>query len=192
MEALVTGRVLLDLYPEQPERRLEDVETFRQYPGGFATNVATGLARLGVGTAIFSSVGDDGHGRHIRRFLSAEGVDCRWLAVDETLPTALAFCELWPPDDFPITYHRTPTCPDWEATLDTAGVDREVAASVPLMYATRPPWQAKRVVMRWRASSRCGVAGLARRSSTSTGDRCCGRRSATTRGSSGGSWTAPA
>ena len=183
MEALVTGRVLLDLYPEQPERRLEDVETFRQYPGGFATNVATGLARLGVGTAISSSVGDDGHGRHIRRFLSAEGVDCRWLAVDETLPTALAFCEIWPPDDFPITYHRTPTCPDWEVTLDTAGVDREVAASVPLMYAsaTALAGEASRHAMASLIKMR--RAGLARRSSTLTGDRCCGRRSATTRGS---------
>ncbi len=81
IEALVTGRVGLDLYPEQHEVPLEDVRTFRQYAGGFATNVATGLARLGVRTAIYSGVGNDGHGRHIRRFLEREGVDCRWLGT---------------------------------------------------------------------------------------------------------------
>jgi 5-dehydro-2-deoxygluconokinase len=134
IEALVTGRVALDLYPEQPRRALEDVETFRRYAGGFAANVATGLARLGVRTAVFSAVGDDGHGRHIRGFLEAEHVDCRWLATDAERRTALAFCEIWPPDHFPITYHRTPTCPDWEVTLEDAGVDQEAAAAVPLVY----------------------------------------------------------
>jgi 5-dehydro-2-deoxygluconokinase len=134
LEALVTGRVALDLYPEQSRRALEDVETFRQYAGGFASNVATGLARLGVRTAVFSAVGDDGHGRHIRRFLEGEGVDCGWLATDAERRTALAFCEIWPPDDFPITYHRTPTCPDWEVGLADAGVDPSVAAAVPLLY----------------------------------------------------------
>jgi 5-dehydro-2-deoxygluconokinase len=133
LEALVAGRVALDLYPEQAERRLEDVETFRQYAGGFATNVATGLARLGVRAAVFSGVGDDGHGRHVRRFLEQEGVDCSWLATHPTLRTALAFCEIWPPDDFPLTFHRTPTCPDWEVTLEDAGVDLDVAARVPLL-----------------------------------------------------------
>jgi 5-dehydro-2-deoxygluconokinase len=134
VEALVCGRVLLDLYPEQYERRLEDVETFRQYAGGFAANVATGLARLGVRAAVFSAVGDDGHGRHVRRFLERQGVDCRWLWTHPTLPTALAFCEIWPPDDFPITYHRTPTCPDWEATLHDAGLDPATTADLPLLY----------------------------------------------------------
>jgi 5-dehydro-2-deoxygluconokinase len=126
------GRVLLDLYPEQAECALEDVESFRQYAGGFATNVATGLARLGVRTAVFSAVGDDGHGRLIRRFLERQGVDCRWLGTHPTLRTALAFCELWPPDRFPITYHRTPTCPDWE--LHPEDIDVDAVARVPLLY----------------------------------------------------------
>jgi 5-dehydro-2-deoxygluconokinase len=131
-EALIVGRVGLDLYPEQARRRLEDVETYRQYAGGFAANIATGLARLGVTPAVVSAVGADGHGRFIRRFLETEGVDCTWLGVNSELPTALAFCELWPPDLFPITYHRTPTCPDWEITPDD--IDLGVATRVPLVY----------------------------------------------------------
>jgi 5-dehydro-2-deoxygluconokinase len=162
MQALVTGRVLLDLYPEQQERALEDVETFRQYPGGFATNVATGLARLGVRTAVFSGVGSDGHARHIRRFLEQEGVDCRWLATHPSLATALAFCEIWPPDGFPITYHRMPTCPDWETTLPDAGVDRQLASTIPLLYisGTALARDASRQAMAELADARRTGAGI--------------------------------
>jgi 5-dehydro-2-deoxygluconokinase len=161
LEALVTGRVALDLYPEQTERRLEDVETFRQYPGGFACNVATGLARLGVRTAVYSGLGDDGHGRHVRNFLEREGVDCRWIATHPTLPTALAFCEIWPPDDFPITYHRTPTCPDWECTLQEAGVSLDRAAAVPLLYisGTALAREPSREAMVTLAQLRAGAGG---------------------------------
>src|SRR5947208_10764120 len=132
--AYVLGRVGADLYPQQLNTPLEDVRTFERFVGGFAGNVATGLARLGLRVGIISAVGDDGHGRFVRRFLESEGVDCRWLSVHPTLRTALAFCEAWPPDRFPITFYRTPTCPDWELTpggLDLAGI-----AAVPLAYVS--------------------------------------------------------
>ncbi|MEP6694374.1 MAG: PfkB family carbohydrate kinase [Chloroflexota bacterium] len=114
VDTYVLGRVGADLYPQQINTLLEDVRTFERFVGGFAGNISTGLARLGVRTGIISAVGDDGHGRFIRRFLEAEGVDCAALHVHPKLRTALAFCEAWPPDDFPITFYRTPTCPDWE------------------------------------------------------------------------------
>jgi 5-dehydro-2-deoxygluconokinase len=132
VEALVTGRVGVDLYPEQLERPLEEVETYRRYAGGFAANVATGLARLGVSAAVFSAVGDDGHGRFLRGFLDGEGIDCTWLGIHPTLRTALAFCEIWRPDRFPITFYRTPTCPDWEVRPDD--IDLELVSAVPLLY----------------------------------------------------------
>ena len=86
------GRAGVDLYPMQLETPLEEVEGFHKYVGGFAANVATGLARLGVRAAIVSAVGDDGHGRFVRRFMESEGVDCRWLSIHPTLRTAIAFC----------------------------------------------------------------------------------------------------
>jgi len=116
--AYVFGRVSADLYPQQLNTPLEEVRTFERFVGGFAGNVSTGLARLGVPTAIVSAVGDDGHGRFVRSFLDSEGVDTRALRVHPTLRTALAFCEAWPPDHFPITFYRTPTCPDWELTVE--------------------------------------------------------------------------
>lgn len=132
-EAVVVGRVGADLYPmaDQVRRPLSRVERYRRYVGGFAGNVATGLARLGVRVAIVSRVGDDGHGEFIRTFLEAEGVDVRWLTTDPELRTALAFCEIWPPDRFPITFYRTPTCPDWRIRLED--LDLSLIASAPLL-----------------------------------------------------------
>ena len=131
--AFVLGRVSADLYPQQLNTPLEEVRTFERFVGGFAGNVATGLARLGVRTAIVSAVGDDGHGRFVRAFLDREGVDTRALRVHPTLRTALAFCEAWPPDRFPITFYRTPTCPDWELTAED--LPREMDRAW-LMYAS--------------------------------------------------------
>jgi len=86
-----------------------------------------------VRTGIVSAVGDDGHGRFVRRFLETEHVDCAALHVHPTLRTALAFCEAWPPDDFPITFYRTPTCPDWE--LRTSQLPEDLARAR-LLYAS--------------------------------------------------------
>ena len=64
----MTGRVNVDLYPAPGEVRkpLRSIDRYDRSVGGFAANVATGLARLGVRTAIASRVGDDGHGEHVR------------------------------------------------------------------------------------------------------------------------------
>lgn len=128
------GRVGVDLYPLQLETPLEHVRTFERFVGGFAGNVATGLGRLGVTTAILSAVGDDGHGRHVREFLASEGVDVRWLGVHPTLRTALAFCEAWPPDRFPVTFYRFPTCPDWELRADE--LPESLVAVAGIFYAS--------------------------------------------------------
>lgn len=166
-QAFVLGRVGADLYPLQYEVPLEDVRTFEKFVGGFAGNVATGLARLNVRAAIISGIGDDGHGRFIRRFLAAEGVDVTWLSTHPTLRTALAFCEVWPPDRFPITFYRTPTCPDWELRPQDLPLDLLPAA--PLLYVTG--------------------TGLAREPSRSTTFAAMERRA--TRPATGGSSTGP-
>ena len=128
------GRVGVDLYPNELGTPLRDVRSFTRYVGGFAGNVATGLARLGVGTAIVSRVGDDGHGEFVRDFLDAEGVDTRALAVDPYWRTPPTFCEVWPPDQFPILFYRRPTAPDWQ--LAPSDFDAEEVAAAPLLYAT--------------------------------------------------------
>src|SRR5438309_6351509 len=128
IDVAVLGRVGIDLYPNQLRTPLREVRTYTRFVGGFAGNVATGLARLGLRPAIVSRVGPDPHGEFVRDFLSKEGVDVRFLAVDERLMTPPTFCEVWPPDNFPITFYRYPTAPDWQlAAEDFDGA--EVAAA---------------------------------------------------------------
>ena len=128
------GRVGVDLYPNELETPLRAVRTFTRYVGGFAGNVATGLARLGVRCAIVSRVGDEGHGEFVRDFLEREGVDTRFLAVDPYWQTPPTFCEVWPPDRFPLTFYRKPTAPDWQ--LSAGDFDGEEVAAARLLYAT--------------------------------------------------------
>ncbi len=128
------GRVGIDLYPNQLRTPLRAVRTYTRFVGGFAGNVATGLARLGVRTAILSRVGAEGHGEFVREFLSAEGIDVSYLRTDPRWPTPPTFCEVWPPDSFPITFYRRPTCPDWQLTPED--FDTEAVAAAPLLFAT--------------------------------------------------------
>jgi 5-dehydro-2-deoxygluconokinase len=134
IEAVVVGRVGVDLYPNQLRTPLREIRTYTRFVGGFAGNVATGLARLGVRTAIVSRVGDDGHGEFVRSFLSEEGVDVRFLGIDPDWLTPPTFCEIWPPDDFPIIFYRRPTVPDWQISLDDLDVAELSRASV--LFAT--------------------------------------------------------
>jgi 5-dehydro-2-deoxygluconokinase len=134
IEAVVMGRVGIDLYPDQLETPLSQVRSFTRFVGGFAGNVSTGLARLGVRSAIVSRVGADGHGDFVREWLAEEGVDVRFLATDPDWQTPPTFCEVWPPDNFPLTFYRKPTAPDWQ--LAPGDFDAAEVASAPLLYAT--------------------------------------------------------
>jgi 5-dehydro-2-deoxygluconokinase len=134
IDVAVLGRVGIDLYPNQLRTPLREVRKYTRFVGGFAGNVATGLARLGLIPAIVSRVGPDPHGEFVRDFLSKEGVDVRFLAVDERLMTPPTFCEVWPPDNFPITFYRYPTAPDWQ--LAPEDFDSAEVAAAPFLLAT--------------------------------------------------------
>ena len=134
IDAVVMGRVGIDLYPNEIETPLSQVRTFTRFVGGFAGNVSTGLARLGVRAAIVSRVGAEGHGAFVREWLAGEGVDVRFLATDPYWQTPPTFCEVWPPDRFPLTFYRKPTAPDWQLSQDD--YDAEEVAAAPLLYAT--------------------------------------------------------
>ena len=132
--AVVLGRVGVDLYPNELETPLAEVKTFTRFVGGFAGNVATGLARLGVRCAIVSRVGAEGNGDFVRAWLAGEGVDVRFLATDPYWQTPPTFCEVWPPDRFPILFYRKPTAPDWQ--LSPGDFDADEVAGARILYAT--------------------------------------------------------
>lgn len=98
-DLITMGRVSVDVYPLQVGVGLEDVETFGKYLGGSPTNVAVAAARFGRRTAVITRTGEDPFGRFIHRALKEYGVDDQFVTAVPGLPTPLAFCEIFPPDD---------------------------------------------------------------------------------------------
>ncbi|MGW5353921.1 5-dehydro-2-deoxygluconokinase [Streptomyces sp. NPDC004031] len=111
-DVVTLGRVGVDLYPEQSGVGLAEVRSFAKYLGGTAANVAVAGARLGLRTALLSGVGPDPFGGYVRAALDAFGVGTGLLATVPDTQTPVVFCELFPPDDFPLHFYRRPVAPD--------------------------------------------------------------------------------
>jgi 5-dehydro-2-deoxygluconokinase len=128
------GRVSVDLYPEQIGVSLAEVKTFAKSLGGSATNVAVAAARLGHPSAVITKVGDDGFGPYVRKALGEFGVDARWVGTDPDLRTPIVFCEIYPPDNFPLLFYREPKAPDMNLTPED--LDLDAIAAAPLFWMT--------------------------------------------------------
>jgi len=135
-DVLTMGRVGVDLYPDQVGVGLADVERFGKYLGGSATNVAVAAARHGRRTAVITRTGADPFGRFVHRALAGFGVDDRFVSAVPGLPTPITFCELFPPDDFPLYFYREPKAPDLEIRADELDLDAIRAAEVFWVTAT--------------------------------------------------------
>ncbi|MCU1543239.1 MAG: iolC [Microbacteriaceae bacterium] len=133
-EAVVIGRLGVDIYPMQDGVGLEDVSTFGKYLGGSAANVAVAGARYGHDVALVSRVGDDPFGRYLLRELGELDVSSRFVTVDPTYKTPVTFCEIFPPDDFPLYFYREPKAPDLNITEHD--LDLGVIRSAGLLWCT--------------------------------------------------------
>jgi 5-dehydro-2-deoxygluconokinase len=129
-DVLTMGRIGVDLYPLQVGVSLREVETFGKYLGGSATNVAVAAARYGRRSAVISRTGQDPFGQYLHDALRRFGVDDRWVTAVPGLPTPVTFCEIFPPDHFPIYFYRYPKAPDLEIDLAELDLDAIRAARV--------------------------------------------------------------
>ncbi|WP_176047120.1 5-dehydro-2-deoxygluconokinase [Burkholderia sp. BCC1644] len=111
------GRVAVDLYAQQYGSRLEDARSFQMYLGGSSGNVAFGVARLGLKTAMISRVGDEQMGRFLRETLEREGCDTSQLQTDSERLTALVLLGLKDRDTFPLLFVRE-NCADMAVRAD--------------------------------------------------------------------------
>ncbi|MCU1473298.1 5-dehydro-2-deoxygluconokinase [Amnibacterium sp.] len=128
---LVTiGRVGVDMYPLQAGVGLEDVETFGKYLGGSATNVAIAGARHGLRTAVITRTGADPFGRFVHKELQRLGVDDRFVSAVDRLHTPVTFCEIFPPDDFPLYFYRDPIAPDLAISASELDLDAITRARI--------------------------------------------------------------
>jgi len=134
VEVLTTGRVGVDLYPLQSGVGLDEVTSFAKFLGGTAANVAVAASRLGRRAAVITRTGDDPFGAYVHRALRALGVDDRWVSAVPRLPTPVTFCELFPPDRFPLYFYRLPKAPDLEIRLEE--LDLEAIRTAGVFWAT--------------------------------------------------------
>lgn len=122
-DVLAIGRSGVDIYPLQIGVGLEHVDSFGKFLGGSAANVAVAAARLGNRTALISGVGDDPFGTFVRNELADLGVDNRYVSTHDEYPTPVTFCEIFPPDNFPLYFYRRPSAPDLQLRADEIDVD---------------------------------------------------------------------
>src|SRR5689334_24234950 len=111
-DVLTMGRIGVDIYPREVGVSLREVATFGKFLGGSATNVAVAAARHGLRAAVITRTGADPFGRYIHRALGDLGVDDRFVTAVPGLLTPIVFCEIFPPDDFPLYFYREPIAPD--------------------------------------------------------------------------------
>jgi len=129
-DVITMGRSGVDIYPQQTGVSLVDVDTFEKALGGSPTNVAVAAARYGRRTAVITRTGVDPFGEYVHKALKDFDVDDRWVTPVQTYPTPVTFCEIFPPDDFPLYFYRFPKAPDLEIYPDELDLDAINAATI--------------------------------------------------------------
>jgi 5-dehydro-2-deoxygluconokinase len=129
-EVITMGRIGVDIYPLQTGVSLREVTSFGKYLGGSATNVAVAAARYGRRVAVITRTGEDPFGAYLHDALKGFGVDDRFVTPVEGLNTPVTFCEIFPPDDFPLYFYREPKAPDLVIHTDELDMDAIRTAKV--------------------------------------------------------------
>jgi 5-dehydro-2-deoxygluconokinase len=133
-DVITMGRIGVDVYPLQSGVSLREVETFGKFLGGSATNVAVAAARHGRRSAVVTRTGADPFGAFLHDALRGFGVDDRWVTEVPGLPTPVTFCEIFPPDDFPLYFYRQPKAPDLE--IGAAELDLDAIRTARVFWVT--------------------------------------------------------
>lgn len=132
-DVLTIGRVGVDFYPTT-NGSIVEVRHFDKFLGGSPTNVAVAAARLGERAAVITRTGPDPLGEYVHVALRHFGVDDRYVTSVEGLQTPVTFCEIFPPDRFPIYFYRAPKAPDLEIYPEE--LDLEAIRAARLFWAT--------------------------------------------------------
>ena len=129
-DVITMGRSGVDIYPQQIGVSLRDVTSFAKFLGGTATNVAVAAARYGRRAAVITRTGNDPFGAYIHDALKKFNVDDRFVTPVAHLPTPVVFCEIFPPDHFPLYFYRLPKAPDLEIYASELDFDAIRAARI--------------------------------------------------------------
>ena len=129
-DLITIGRTGVDIYPLDHGVGLADVKTFEKFLGGSATNVAVAAARYGHRSSIITRTGRDPFGDYVAREMRDLGVDDVFVEQVDGPPTPVTFCEIFPPDRFPLYFYRYPVAPDLLIEPDSLPLDAIRATKV--------------------------------------------------------------
>ncbi len=85
------GVVLVDMFPAEKGKTLDQVTAFIPKPGGAPANIAVALARQGFPSAFIGKVGKDPFGKLLINILKNEGVNTVGVIEDPSIKTTIAF-----------------------------------------------------------------------------------------------------
>ncbi|HSK99145.1 MAG TPA: 5-dehydro-2-deoxygluconokinase [Rubrobacteraceae bacterium] len=136
LDLVCIGRTCVDLYAEQEGAKLEDVQSFRKYVGGSATNIAFNTARLEVRSAMLTRVGEEPLGRFVRRTLADVGVDVSHVTFDPEHLTPYVLLAIREIDGFPRLFAYGDAA---DLALQESDVDPEFIASSKALLVTGTP-----------------------------------------------------
>lgn len=121
------GEAMLLLVADRPGP-IEDAQSFHKRTAGAETNVAIGLARLGLKVGWASRLGTDSMGRFLIAAMKAEGIDCSHVLCDPAQRTGFQFKgRVTDGSDPPVEYHRKGSAAS-QMTADDVDVDWLVSA----------------------------------------------------------------
>ena len=106
LDVITFGEAMMLLVADRPGP-LEQAEYFYKRSAGAETNVAIGLARLGLKVGWASRLGTDSMGRYLLAAMSKEGIDCSHVVCDPSQKTGFQFKgRVTDGSDPPVEYHR--------------------------------------------------------------------------------------
>lgn len=117
IDLVTMGRSSIDLYSNDIGAPFAEIGSFGAFVGGCPTNIAVGVRRLGMVSALVTGVGDDPVADFVLRFLRAEGVETAYVARKPGHRTSAVLLGIEPPDRFPLVFYRE-RAPDFELTID--------------------------------------------------------------------------
>ena len=106
LDIVTFGEAMMMLIADRPGP-IENAQAFYKRTAGAETNVAIGLARLGLKVGWASRLGADTMGRYLLAEMQREGIDCSHVVCDPQQRTALQFKgRVSDGSDPPVEYHR--------------------------------------------------------------------------------------
>lgn len=133
LDVITFGEAMMLLVADQPGP-LEHAEFFHKRTAGAETNVAIGLARLGLKVGWASRLGTDSMGRYLLAAMAREGIDCSHVVCDTTQKTGVQFKgQVSDGSDPPVEYHRQGSA---ASHMDVQDIDAAWLLSARHLHAT--------------------------------------------------------